>query len=264
MPVATRWRLLYRLPWLVVHLLLSLPLAVVAQNVWLRDYVLGAYTVEDRVVRWWCGGLLRIFGIRLSLFGELNRGPVLVVANHISWLDIVALLSLRMLRFVAKEEIRRWPLVGRLVTRARTVYVRRGNSNSAYLVLHHMTAQLSAGQTVAIFPEGGIPDEEGVARFRSRLLQSAIDAGVAVEPIGLRYRVAGRLDKTARFGRGEPFIMNFIRLLAAPPRNLELVVLPRLESAGKDRRELAAESERQVRAAYQAASPSAVVVGMGE
>lgn len=244
------WRLFYRLPWLLIHLLLGLPLAVVAQFPVLRQCYWGEYTVEDRAARWWCGGLLKIFGMRVEVHGHLEHDAVLVVANHISWIDIVALLSLRMLRFVAKAEIGRWPLMGWLVTRAQTIYVERGNSDSAQQVLQTLVERLQGGHSVAIFPEGGIPEVPGVARFRSRLLQAAINTGVDVEPITLRYRLDGVIDKGPGFWPQEHFMANFLRLLGGPPLSVEIHVLPRLSSHAQERRELALSAETEIRYCY--------------
>ncbi|MCG8465492.1 MAG: 1-acyl-sn-glycerol-3-phosphate acyltransferase [Xanthomonadales bacterium] len=246
-----RWRLLYRLPWLIIHLLLALPLAVVAQMPALRDRPWGGLTVEDQVARWWCRGLLRIFGLRVQVHGQLTRQAVLVVANHLSWLDIVSLLSLRSMRFVAKAEISRWPVVGWLVTRARTVYVARGCSDSAQQVLNTMTQKLRAQQKVAIFPEGGVPEVNGVARFRHRLLAAAVQANVAVEPIALRYSVDGVVDKSLGFWPGEHFMANFFRLLGGPPAMVEVIVAAPIASVGMTSRELAQAAENVVRRHYE-------------
>ncbi|GAB4181547.1 MAG: lyso-ornithine lipid O-acyltransferase [Wenzhouxiangellaceae bacterium] len=246
----SRWRLLYRLPLLFIHLVLVLPLAALAQSRWLRDRYLGSFTIEDYAARYWSRGLLRIFGLRVRVHGQLNHDPVLILANHISWLDIVALMSLRSIRFVAKAEINRWPLIGLLVRRARTIYVKRGSSDSAQRVLNDMTATLNDRQTVAIFPEGGIPAAPGVARFRSRLLAAAQEAGVDLEPVCIRYRHGGAVDKLVTFLPGEHFMANFIRLLGGPPMTLEIFLLPRLPSQG-DRRQLARQAETLVRDAYQ-------------
>lgn len=244
------WRLVYRLPWLLVHLLLSLPLAVIAQMKLLRDQYWGRYTLEDHIGRWWCRGLLKIFGLRIRCYGELNHDAVLLVANHISWLDIIALLSLRMVRFVAKDEIRRWPVIGWLVTRARTVYVARGCSDSAQQVMSTMQERLREGQTIAIFPEGGIPEVPTVARFRHRLFDAAVATGNDVEPVVLRYHIAGRMDKSPGFWPDEHFLANFFRLLGGPPGVVEVFILPRISSQNHTSRELAALAETQVRSVY--------------
>lgn len=245
------WRLLYRLPWLLVHLVLALPLTVICQSQGVKQRMIGELTFEDRAARWWCAGLARIFGIHLKTIGHLNHDPVLIVANHISWMDIVALLSLRMIRFVAKDEIRRWPVVGWLVTRAGTVYVQRGNSDSATQVHGAMTQTLESGEAVAIFPEGGIHDIPGVARFRSRLFSAAIEAGVDVEPVCLRYKVAGQMTKAVGFLPDEHFLGNFFRLLSGPPTTVEIDLLPRLPTLNQERRELAEKAQHMVTKAYQ-------------
>ena len=115
--MARVFRYLYRVPLLLVHLLVFLPVTLLCLSpllVWIR---VGDENAGDVAVRWWSGGLMRIFGFRLRRVGKPLPGPTLFVANHVSWIDIVALHSQRMMGFVAKHEIRGWPVVGWLAIR---------------------------------------------------------------------------------------------------------------------------------------------------
>jgi 1-acyl-sn-glycerol-3-phosphate acyltransferase len=114
--------------------------------------------LDHRLIRMWQSGLMRVFGFRVERRGVPLPGATLFVANHVSWIDITALHSQRMMGFVAKREISRWPVVGYLATRGETIYHERGNSESMGGVLHEMLARLRAGRSVGVFPEGRTRD----------------------------------------------------------------------------------------------------------
>lgn len=141
---------------------------------------------HDETLRW-SGKLLTILGIELSVQGQARPGAKLVVSNHVSWLDIVAINSVVPSRFVSKAEVGQWPLVGRLVTAAGTLYLVRERRRDAMRVLGLMSKALRDGHTLAVFPEGTTGDGHGVMHFHANLLQAAIDAPVPVQPVVLRY-----------------------------------------------------------------------------
>jgi 1-acyl-sn-glycerol-3-phosphate acyltransferase len=136
----------------------------------------------------WSGKLLAILGIKLEVTGHARPGAKLVVSNHVSWLDIVAINSVVPSRFVSKAEVANWPLIGRLVTTAGTLYLVRERRRDAMRVLGLMSkAMREQGHTLAVFPEGTTGSGHGVMHFHPNLLQAAIDAEVPVQPVVLRY-----------------------------------------------------------------------------
>ncbi len=128
--VARTFRYLYRIPWLLVHLFLGLPLVLLSMLPPWRDWVVCGLPLEQRAVRLWSGGLLRVFGLRVSRSGSPLPGGVLLVANHVSWIDIQMIHSQQMVGFVAKAEIARWPVVGWLAARGQTIFHHRGDTQS--------------------------------------------------------------------------------------------------------------------------------------
>ena len=147
-------------------------------------------------------------------------GATLFVANHVSWIDITALHSQRMMGFVAKREISRWPVVGWLATRGETIYHERGNTESLGGVLHEMLARLRAGRSVGVFPEGRTRDGHEIGPFHARIFLAAVEAGVPVQPVALRYGERRRARRrVVAFGPGESFLANFLRLLGEPARD---------------------------------------------
>jgi 1-acyl-sn-glycerol-3-phosphate acyltransferase len=203
-------RLLYRVPMVLLHTVLGLPLTVLCQGAAGRAVKLRGRTLNERTLTWWAGTACRIFGLERRVLGALESG-LLGAATHISWLDIHLLHSLGPWGFVAKAEIDAWPLVGWMARVGETVFHERGSHDSASGALAAMTERLQAGGRVAIFPEGGILSGAGVKRFHARMFGAAINTGARVQPVMLRYSRGGALWRH-HFRAGEHFA-NFVRLL---------------------------------------------------
>ena len=158
-------------------------------GLWTLHLRFGRMSVAEQhsAVQQWAQGVLRIMGIELQVHGRAHAGPVLLVANHISWLDIVVMLAAQYCRFVAKSELKAWPLVGPLATAAGTLYIERASSRDALRVVHHMAERLQAGDVLAVFPEGTTGDGVQVLPFHANLLQAAIAAQAPAQAVGLRF-----------------------------------------------------------------------------
>lgn len=155
---------------------------------------------HERLRERWSQRFLRILGVRLELRGAPIAPGTLLVANHISWLDILVLNAFTPARFVSKAEVRTWPLIGWLAARNGTVFLRRGSRGHARLVNAEIAGLLRAGQIVAVFPEGTTTDGSHVQHFHAALLQPAIDAGCPVQALALRY-----LDQQGRYTRAAAY-----------------------------------------------------------
>ena len=230
-----------RVPLLVLHLVVSLPLTLLMINPLSARVLLRGERLDHRAIRWWSRNLVRIFGMRVVAMGRPLPGGVLFVANHVSWIDIEVLHAARMMGFVAKNEISRWPLVGWLAGRAGTIYHRRGDTRSLAGVLERMVERLSAGLAVGVFPEGGTGSGEAVGPFHARIFEAAVVADCPVQPVALKYGVAGGAQRTVAFQPGERFVGNFLRLLGEPARPVEVHFLEPLGEAdlGQGRRLMA-------------------------
>jgi 1-acyl-sn-glycerol-3-phosphate acyltransferase len=248
-------RLIYRLPWFILHLLLGTPLTVLFQFAPARAIRLGGRPLSEILLTWWSAMMCRIFGLRRSVSGCLQPGAQLVVANHISWIDIPLLHSFGAMGFVAKAEIGDWPVIGWLADLGNTVFHHRGSHDSASGVLTAMAAGLESGERIAIFPEGGILHGPGVKRFHARMFGAAISTGAPVQPVMLRYSRSGVLYEDITFRPNEHFLANFLRLLMQAACVAEVHFLPPLDSTGKRRRDLAEEAEAAVRGAFAGALP---------
>lgn len=243
-------RYLWRVPWLIAHALLGVVLCATILT-WNRDRVMqdGREPFVHRMIRWWSTVLLRIFGMRAVRFGQPLPDPVLFVANHTSWLDIELLHAQRAACFVAKAEIARWPLVGWLAANGGTIFHRRGSNHSLAAVMQIMVERLHAGRSVAVFPEGGTSHDGHLKVFHARIFQAAIDAGVPVQPVALRFSRGGRRVIDVGFREHESFMANFWRVLGEAPLDAEVHFLAPVPTLTEGRRRMADLARERIGAA---------------
>ncbi|HEY3644430.1 MAG TPA: lysophospholipid acyltransferase family protein [Gammaproteobacteria bacterium] len=232
-------RRLARLCLLSLHLLLG---ALIALGVsllpvpQLRRHV-------PKLSAWWLRHGTAVLGVRVLARGQPHQAPVLMLANHISWLDILVLATQSDSAYVAKAEVAQWPLLGWLAQVGGTEFVRRGSLEDARRVLGQMTRLLKGRQQLTIFPEGTSGAKVLPARFRPRLLQAAVAAQVPVQPVAIYY---GPHPERLAFVGDEGFLHNLWTLLGAEPVLAEITYLPVLGTRSGDCRLLADESWRAV------------------
>ncbi|MGW1596337.1 lysophospholipid acyltransferase family protein [Streptomyces sp. NPDC002343] len=140
-------------------------------------------------VRRWCRLIVRAAGVRVRITGAVPPdGGLLLVANHVSWLDIPLLTAVRPARMLAKAEVRRWPVAGALTARGGALFIERDRLRALPGTVARIAGTLRAGGAVTAFPEGSTWCGRAQGRFRRAVFQAALDAGVPVQPVGLRYR----------------------------------------------------------------------------
>jgi 1-acyl-sn-glycerol-3-phosphate acyltransferase len=241
-----RWlRYGYRMPLLLWHVLVDLPLVLLLISPLTAGLELGGERLDHRLIRAWSAGLMRVFGFRLRRSGTPLPGATVFVANHVSWVDIVALHSQRMMGFVAKREIAGWPLVGWMAARGETIFHQRGSTESLGGVLHEMLARLRAGRSVGVFPEGRTRNGREVGPFHARIFLAAVEAGAPVQPVALRYGAGGQAQTAVAFRPGESFGGKFLRLLGEPARIAEVRFLAPIAPGDADGRRRIAELARE-------------------
>ncbi|MGH8642381.1 MAG: lysophospholipid acyltransferase family protein [Burkholderiales bacterium] len=193
-------------------------------------------------VQRWSRQVLDILGVSLRLAGAPPQpaGPIMLVANHVSWLDILAINAVLPVRFVAKSEVRAWPVIGWLSERAGTLFIRRAQRSDAARISGKLAQVMRGGEPAAVFPEATSGDGSTVLKFHSSLLQPAVLAGATVHPVALRYaRADGTRCAEAAFIGGIS-LWESLNLMAMQPAMLaHLDFLPPLEGAHQDRRKLA-------------------------
>lgn len=205
-------------------------------------------------IRWWAAKMFRVLGLRLRVAGNFRPGAKLLVANHLSWLDIMAVhAACPEARFVSKAEVRRWPLVNRLVASARTLYLERERARDAVRVVHEMAQALADGDTVAVFPEGTTGTGHALLPFHANLLQAAIATRTPIQPLALRFAAAdGRVSAAADFSGDITLWQSLWALARARGIVVSLLVLTAQDSAHADRRALAARLRQLIGEALEA------------
>ena len=231
-------RFVVRIPLLLWHLFIDLPitlLCITPPGAWIK--LPSGERLDHRMIRWWQGGLMRIFGFRLVRVGTPRQEPTLFVANHCSWLDITLLHSQRAVCFVAKSEIAHWPVIGWLATRGGTIYHERGSNDSLARVSQAMIDRLNEGLAVGVFPEGGTGEVDKVRTFHARIFQTCYDANVPAQPVALRYVRGPEAARHVAFRGRESFLSNVLRLLGEASTTAEVHFMPpvALDPAGRKR-----------------------------
>lgn len=205
---------------------------------------------QERVERW-ARRMLRVLGIGLVVRGTPPaHGPLLLVANHISWLDILVMHAARHCRFVAKAQVRRWPLVGMLATGAGTLYIERESRRDAMRVVHHMADALRSGDILAVFPEGTTSDGRALLPFHGNLIQAAISAAAPCLPVALSFvdRASGQPSFTPCYVGDDTLVGSLWRTVAGPPIDAVVSFGVPQQPGGGDRRAWAQELRDAVEA----------------
>jgi 1-acyl-sn-glycerol-3-phosphate acyltransferase len=205
---------------------------------------------RDAMIVGWSREMLRILRARLRLLGHIppvTASSILFAANHISWLDILAINAFRRVRFVAKAEVRGWPVIGWLAARTGTTFLRRSRSYEVTRLVRTVGRSLRKGHCVALFPEGTTTDGTSVQPFHSGLFESAITAEAMVWPVCLRYlRPDGTADIEAAFIGDDSLIGSILRIVARPTTDIQLWFAPPLVATGSTRRELAEQAQTAI------------------
>ncbi|MBM3117711.1 lysophospholipid acyltransferase family protein [Jeongeupia naejangsanensis] len=200
--------------------------------------------------------MLTLLQIRVQVHG-ISPGIYppnhLLLSNHISWLDIFVLNAVTVSQFVAKSEIRNWPLIGRLCCGARTLFIERERRRDTARVNGAILHSLQQGECVAIFPEGTTSDGASILPFRSSLLQAAIDADATIQPVYLRYTNSkGQRCCAAAYVDEISFGESLWRILGHRGLTVELSFLAPFSAGENDRRALTQFVQSRIQAAHQA------------
>jgi len=236
-------------------------IAHVLRGLWIIRREFGRLTPDQRArrVREWSRQMLAIIGVTLVVRGTPPaHGPLMLVANHISWLDILVMDAAHPARFVSKADVKQWPVLGALITGAGTLYIERASRRDAMRVVHQMAAALTAGDTLAVFPEGTTHDGRTLLPFHANLIQAAISAHAPVLPVALQYLngASGAISDAPLFVGDTTLLQSVWRTLRADGMQA-CVHFGEPQLAGdRDRRTWAADLQRAVGAILTADSVS--------
>lgn len=204
----------------------------------------------------WSRQLLEEMGVAI-VAGGAPPAQGLLVANHISWLDIFAINALAPTTFLSKDEVMYWPVIGWLSRQVGTLFLERGSRAAAQRAKEHLIAELKAGQLVGVFPEGTTGFGDHVMPFHAALFQSAIDAGVAIAPTLIRYVDRNGQPTTAAAYVGDTSLWECMRnIVTASGLTVRITFLPAVDSTDVDRRHLAHHCHQLVSHALGASTPS--------
>jgi 1-acyl-sn-glycerol-3-phosphate acyltransferase len=214
---------------------------------------------RQQAKRAWFRWLLAAAGVRLVTNGEvqLTAGrAILVVANHVSWLDIPAVLAVEGMRVLAKSDVRGWPLLGPMAARGGTLFIDRQTLRRLPGTVADIAASLRGGQSVLVFPEGSTWCGRTQGRFYPATFQAAIDAGAPVRPVSLRYRLAdGSATTVAAFLGTDTLLASVLRVVATRGLVVELDAGPVADSRGAARRGMATATAALVRPTMPVTAP---------
>jgi 1-acyl-sn-glycerol-3-phosphate acyltransferase len=225
------------------------------RGMWTIRTQFGKATAEQKAqhIAQWAQDFLRILQVDLRTTGSvIVAGPLLVVANHISWLDILVMLAVQPVRFVSKADIKHWPLIGWLATHAGTLYIARESRRDALRVVHHVAEALReipastskpSPSIIAVFPEGTTSDGSTVLPFHANLIQAAISAHAPVQAVALSYHDAatGARSMVPAYIDDDNLITSVWRLLASPSVQAVVHFTAAQHADGRDRRAWAAD-----------------------
>ena len=205
---------------------------------------------RQRRIQVWSSQMLICLGLELRVTGQpAAHGPMLLVANHISWVDITALHAARFCRFVSKADVKHWPLIGALASGVGTLFIERESRRDAMRMVQHMAQSLRDGDVLAIFPEGTTSDGTGLRPFHANLFQAAISADAPVQPVAINFIdiQSGMLTTAPSYINDDTLLVSVWRTLCTPGIAVVIHFGAPQSAQGRDRRAWAA----QVREAVQ-------------
>jgi 1-acyl-sn-glycerol-3-phosphate acyltransferase len=211
-----------------------------------------------RIIKRWSRQVLAILEVRVHVQGRPpgGRRPTVIVANHVSWLDIWVIHAVSPVRFVAKSDVRRWPLIGWLVARSGTIFIERSKRSDTARTNRTIVDTLARGERVGIFPEGTTTDGTQLRPFHASLFQPALGAGARVVTAGIRYpRRDGSVNLDAVYA-GERTLVESLRLILRHRSiRAELIFAGEMEISGRTRREIALGCEALIARALHLPAP---------
>lgn len=190
------------------------------------------------IIQWWCKTLLRALNVQVQIHGQTpptykTASNNMLVANHISWLDIHAINSILPVRFIAKSDIKTWPVFGYLAKKSQVLFIERGKRQHAPRIVDATSLSLQAGDNVCVFPEGTTTDGTTIMPFKGSVMESALQAKSTVWPIAIRYpRTDGSINTEVAYA-GETTLLESIHAVLQQNRAvIELHFLAPIPSHG--------------------------------
>ncbi len=235
--------LIFRTVILTLHIVLGLLLGAALA---IQEKLPGKPPARSHTAQWWLKGLCRILGIRIQLDGTPEPGTTMLVSNHISWLDIPVIGSLKPVHFLSKSEVREWPVIGWLADKAGTFFIKRGGGKAGE-VGEQLKQCLAQGQSTLFFPEGTTTVGTTVRKFHGRLLKSGIEAGVPLQPITLCYIREAEPDRIAAYIDDDDFVTHLFTVMRQPNTTVHVICHPPIPMQDGTVADLSRKAEHHIR-----------------
>lgn len=179
--------------------------------------------------------------------GKVEPSPVMIVANHVTWLDIAVIHRFKLLGYVAKQEIAKWPFIGWVARSGESLFIARGEAESRKAVIQGIIKRFSQNRSVAVFPEGRAANGEKLGTFHRQLVHAAAESNTPVQAVAIRYlKKDGTRNKEICFKKSERFVGNVLRILTLPTCTAELTFCESIDTTDKSARQTALLAHDQV------------------
>ncbi len=213
-----------------------------------------------RMVRWWTQRACHILAIRLRTQGQpCVVQDTLFVANHISWIDIIALSTLLDAKYIAKSNLQHWPVFGRLAQAIGTLFIDRDKRFAVNGVIENIQRVLDNSQAILVFAEGTTTDGQQVGRFYPALFKSVSGSSHFVQAVALRYRRQGQLDKLAPYIGDDNFVMHLYRIASLRDTCLEIIFTASFQPLIMNRYDVAAATHEMIENVLQGQSDMSLI-----
>jgi 1-acyl-sn-glycerol-3-phosphate acyltransferase len=226
----------YRITRIVIHTLIGISIASTVFS-WCSA------SNKQKLIKWWCKRLLKHFNLTVIARGNLPSSQTsgnMFVANHISWADIHAINSVIPVRFVAKMEIKNWPVFGYLVKKSGTLFINRANRKDAARIVKEAAISLQQGDNLCFFPEGTTTEGDEILPFKSSIIQAAMNANTQLRPIAIRYvNQDGSINKSASYAGETTLFESMANLLNHPSPVVELYFFEPIQPLSQSRQSIA-------------------------
>lgn len=234
-----------RLVWLGLHFLHGFILIFVNRMRWGKEWF---YTEKGaKIVQYWMWRGSRVLGLDIQISGTPYFQSAVLVSNHISWLDIVAIAATTPVTFVSKSDLQHWPIVGKLAEATGTIFIKRGSLFAIHKTLGHLGEIMDLGRKTVFFPEGTTTRGESVSKFNSGLFESANSAQCPVQPIAISYFQRGKADyEIAPYVDDDHFMVHLWNLFRVGKLQVQLDFLDEIPANTYSRQGLAVHCQNRI------------------
>ena len=237
-------RFLFRFTLFIVSVVIVLPIVLLLIAIAQKKNNRG---LNKKIVNYWSKLLCYTCGLKLRKKGKVQASPVLIVANHISWVDIPVVHCYKLVGFVAKAEIAKWPFLGLVARCGESLFIKRGKQESRQKVLESIKQRLNNNRSIAVFPEGKATNGEYLGRFHRQLMHAAVEEKKPIQAVAIKYiNKDGTRNRDIAFKDKENFLRNVFRILSLPTSTAEVTFCEAIDTSKISARQAAIISHKQV------------------